>query len=61
MPWGKLAGLAFGVFLSYFFILPTHVSHIGFVDLTMADLLRMCGAAVVTMMAVGVGHFVDVL
>ena len=62
MPWGKVVGLAVGASLSYFFILPAGVLlTLQFTAIPIGDLLRVFGAIVVTVTAVGIGHFVDVL
>ena len=61
MPWGKIVGLAVGALLSYFFILPADVLNIELAVTSISDLLRVFGAVVVTVMAIGIGHFVDAL
>jgi hypothetical protein len=61
MPWGKVGGLAVGVILSYIFLLPTDVLNIQFTATNIPDLLRIFAAAVIIVIAVGIGHLIDAL
>ncbi len=62
MFWGKASGFLVGAFLSYMFVLPLDALHnLQLTALPISDLLRVFAALVIVVMAVGIGHFVDVL
>jgi hypothetical protein len=61
MWWGSIVGLAIGAWLSYSFILPADVLNLKLAAMTIDDLLHIFGALVATLVAVGIGHLVDII
>ncbi len=62
MLWGKVAGLIVGASISFVFILPADVLlNLQLASMPIDDLLRVFGAVIVVVIAVGIGHFIDVL
>ncbi len=62
MALGKIIGLAFGILLAYFFILPDGILYdLQLTSIPLVDLARVFAAIVITLAAVTLGHFIDVL
>ncbi len=62
MALGKILGLAVGILLAYFFVLPGDILYdLQLTSLPFVDLARVFAALVITIAAVALGHFVDVL
>ncbi len=60
MPFGKIAGLAVGIFIAHYFILPHGiVQALQSQPIASTGLARLLGALVVTMVTVGLFHFLD--
>ncbi len=60
MPFGKIAGLAVGIFVAHYFILPQGILHTLYSrPIPMTDLLRLFAALIITIVAMALGHFFD--
>ncbi len=57
---GKVAGLIVGASISFVFILPADVLlNLQLASMPIDDLLRVFGAVIVVVIAVGIGHFIE--
>ena len=60
MPFGKIAGLAVGIFVAHYFILPRGiVQALQSQPIASTGLARLLVASVITIMAVALFHFLD--
>ena len=60
MPFGKIAGLAIGIFLAYFLILPDDIlDSLRSTPMPLTDLLRVFAAFIITIASVVFGHYLD--
>lgn len=60
MWWGTIVGFAFGIWLSYSYILPGDILNLKLSALTVGDIFRMIGALVIIGICAGIGHLVDI-